>query len=62
MLAGLGDLLQAVLHPLLIIDMGHRDGGHADDAVHGCADIVRHIVEKGGLGTVCLLCLCKCFL
>ena len=52
MLAGLGDLLQAVLHALLVVDVGRGDGGHADDAVHGRADVVGHVGKEVGLGLV----------
>ena len=51
-LAGKGDLLQAVPHPGLIVNVGGGNGGHADDAVHGGADVVGHIGQELGLGPV----------
>ena len=55
-LAGLGDLAQAVAHALWVVDVGGGDGGHADDAVHGRADVVAHVGEEVRLGLVGGLC------
>ena len=41
---------QIVLHPFLIVDIADRKGGKADDRIHRCADIVRHIGQEGALG------------
>ena len=51
-LAGKGNLLQAVLYPNFIVNMGSGNGGHADNAVHGGADVVGHIGQEVGLGAV----------
>ena len=52
---GNGYLLQAVCHPLLIPQMGHCQGGHTHDRVHGSADIVAHGGEEITLGPVRIL-------
>ena len=41
---------QIVLHPFLIVDIADRKGGKADDRIHRCANIVRHIGQEGALG------------
>ena len=41
---------QIVLHSFLIVDIADRKGGKADDRIHRCADIVRHIGQEGALG------------
>ena len=46
------DLPQAVQHPLPVIHMAGGNSRHADDAVHGGADIVGHIGQKHRLGTI----------
>ena len=49
-LGGQGDLLQAVLHLVLVVDIGRGNGGHAYDGVHGSAYVVGHVREKFALG------------
>ena len=51
-LAGEVDLLQAVRHAGGVVDVFFRQRGEAHDGVHGGADIVGHIKEKGALGAV----------
>ena len=50
--AGEGDLFQAVLHLLAVVDVGRGDGRHAHDGVHGRADVVGHVGEEFALGLV----------
>ena len=42
MLGGIADLFEAVLHPLLVVDVSRRNGGHPEDGVHGRADLMAH--------------------
>ena len=42
MAAGHIDFLQAVLHPLRLVAVGHGNGCHPYDCVHGGADIMGH--------------------
>lgn len=52
-LAGDRDLFQVVQHLFLIINMGRRQRGEADDGVHRGADVVAHVEQELPLGTVC---------
>ena len=52
MVAGLGDLPQTIGHPLRVVDVGPGNGCHADDGVHGGADVVAHVGKKLGLGAI----------
>ena len=52
MIAGGEDLLEAVLHLIPVFQVAHRDGGEADDGVHGRPDIVGHVGEEGGFGLI----------
>ena len=52
-LAGSGDLFQVVQHLLLILNMGRRQRGEADNGVHRGADVVAHVEQKLPLGAVC---------
>ena len=52
MLAGPGNFLQTVFQTLCIVDMGRGNGGHTDNPIHGCTDIVGHIGQKLCLGPV----------
>ena len=52
-LAGSGDLFQVVQHLFLIINMGCRQRGEADDGVHRGADVVAHVEQELPLGAVC---------
>ena len=52
MLARGRNFRQIILHELGLIHMRRRQRREADDGVHGCADIVRHIVEKRRLRAV----------
>ena len=53
MLAGSRDLFQVVQHLFLIINMGRRQRGEADNGVHRGADVVAHVEQKLPLGAVC---------
>ena len=55
MAAGRHDLRQIPAHLLLVVDVGRRQRGKADDGVHRGADIMRHVVQKGRLGAVGVL-------
>ena len=52
-LAGGGDLFQVVQHLFLIINMGRRQRGEADNGVHRGADVVAHVEQELPLGAVC---------
>ena len=52
---GQADLLQAVLQPLAVVQVGLGQRGHADDGVHGRADVVAHGGEELALGPAGLL-------
>ena len=52
-LAGSGDLFQVVQHLFLIINMGRRQRGEADDGVHRGADVVAHVEQELPFGAVC---------
>ena len=66
MVARLRDLPQAVSDALLIIDVRAGDGGHADDRIHGRADIMRHVGQEFGLGLIrtvrCLTGITQCIM
>ena len=55
MLAGGGNLVQVFLHLVRLIDVGGSQSGKADDRIHWCPDIVRHIGKEGALCLVCSL-------
>ena len=55
-LAGSGDLFQIIQHLLLILNMGRRQRGEADNGVHRGADVVAHVEQELPLGAVC-----RCF-
>ena len=46
MLACPGNLLQTVLNPLFIVNMGRSNGCHADDPIHRRADVMGHIGQE----------------
>ena len=46
-----GDLREAVLHALRVVQIHRGDGGQSHDGVHGCANVVAHGIEEVGLGT-----------
>ena len=50
MLAGEGDLFQAVLYLLAIGNMGGGDCGHTHNGVHRRTDVVAHIGKELALG------------
>ncbi len=50
--AGEGDFFQAVLHLLLVVNVGGGDGRHAHNGVHGGPDVVGHVGEEFALGFV----------
>lgn len=52
MVARLRDLFQAVSDALLIMDVRPSDGCHADDRIHGRADIMRHVGQEFSLGLI----------
>ena len=43
---------QSVQYPRFFIDMFTSQSGHADDSVHGGADIMGHAAEEGLLGSI----------
>ena len=45
-----GDLREAVLHALRVVQIHRGDGGQPHDGVHGRADVVAHGIEEVGLG------------
>ena len=46
-----GDLREAVLHALRIVQIHRGDGRQSHDGVHGRANVVAHGIEEVGLGT-----------
>ena len=48
------DLAKALDHPVLTLDIRTRNGGQANDCIHRCTDIMRHIGEKFRLGAACV--------
>ena len=61
-LGGKADLMEAVGHPPVVLDMGGGDGRHPDDGVHGGADFVAHAGKEVAFGCVGLLCALQRFL
>ena len=55
MLGRVADLLQTVLHPFPVLYVRCGDGGHADDGVHGRADLMGHPGKEIRFRPVCLL-------
>ena len=55
MFAGQRDFPQTLNDLVPVIDVCGRDGSHADNRVHGRADIVAHVGEKFTLGFICSL-------
>ncbi|CDC68676.1 putative uncharacterized protein [Oscillibacter sp. CAG:155] len=51
-LAGEGDLVEAVPHLGGLVDVGGGNGCHAHNGVHGSADVVAHVGEEFALGLV----------
>ena len=54
-LRGQLDFMQTVAHARVVVLIFSDDSQHADDAVDGCADIVRHVVQErcfGGVGSL----------
>ena len=64
MVTGGKDLTQIIPNPVFIINIAYSQCGKADDRIHWCPDIVRHVGKEGTLGPVCCLrrtdCLRKC--
>ena len=54
MLAGEGDLAQAVLNLLLVVDICCGNRRHSDNRVHRRPDVMAHIGQKFTLGPGCL--------
>lgn len=54
-LAGGADLPQILIDKLLVVQVRVRQGGEADDGVHGRPDVVGHAVEELGLCPVGML-------
>ena len=54
MITGIYDLVQAVKHPLLFIQMSHGNMGESQNCVHRCPYIMGHISQKYALGPVCV--------
>ena len=52
LLSGTVYLAQAVLDPVLVVQMGTGDGGNAEDVVHGGTKVVAHADEEVALGCV----------
>ncbi|GFI65662.1 hypothetical protein IMSAG185_01265 [Lachnospiraceae bacterium] len=50
--AGYGDLFQGIRHLFPVVDMAGGNGRHADDGIHGRADIMAHTGEKIRLGSI----------
>ena len=44
--AGKADLLEALQDTAPVVQVGGGDGRHADDGIHGRADVVAHVGEK----------------
>ena len=64
MVTGGKDLSQIIPNLVFIINIAYSQCGKADDRIHWCPDIVRHVGKEGTLGPVCCLrrtdCLRKC--
>ena len=54
MLGGISNLLQAVPHPLAVLNVCSRNGGHANNGIHGRAYFVGHTRKEVGFGPVSL--------
>ena len=54
-LRGQLDFMQTIAYARVVVLIFSDDSQHADDAVDGCADIVRHVVQEccfGGVGSL----------
>ena len=64
MVTGSKDLTKIIPNPVFIINIAHCQCSKADDRIHWCPDIVRHIGKKSTLCPVCSLrrtyCLREC--
>ena len=62
MVPGGHDLLEVTLHLVRVLDAAERQCREADDRVHRCPDVVRHIGEEYALCLVGAVCLDQCIL
>ncbi len=58
--AGGKDLAQIILNPFLVINITYSQCRKADNRIHWCPDIVRHIRKECTLCLVCCLCSMDC--